>query len=452
MTMNIKNVGIYISLIIGGLIVGYLIFGGSPQEQTMEEHVEETHARTGEDGETLYTCSMHPQVRETEPGNCPICGMELIPLKDSDEASLEENEHRLTMTEAAVKLAEIQTSPVVKENPVSTVRLPGKVVENRNNVSSVTAHFPGRVKELYVDFAGAYVSKGQKLASIYSPELIAAQQELLETMRVKDQNPALYEAAKRKLELWEFPETTIEQIEQSGEVMNELDFFSPVSGYVSEIAISREDHVTEGALMYTITNLSSVWVDFQSYESSISTIGKGDKIEFNVASIPGEVFESTVIFIDPYLENNSRTVTVRTQVENPEGTLKPGMFAEAEVKSSTADEAEILIPKSAVMWTGIRSIVFVKVPQTEAPTFEAREVVLGSRAGDQYVIESGLSEGEQVVTHGTFKVDAAAQLADKFSMMNRDPGSGTVPVHNHGEVNMDEEASGNQNEEDHSNH
>ncbi len=450
--MNMKKIALYTGILLGGLLLGYLFFGGAPEPQTINEHIAETH--TDEEGSVIYTCSMHPQVRENEPGNCPICGMELIPA-ESDASAAEENDYTLSMTHAAVKLAEIQTTPVRYEKAVHSFTLPGKVAENRNNVSSVTAHFPARIRNLYVDYEGQYVRKGQKLASVYSPELVAAQQELLETMKYKNQNPKLYKAARQKLRLWEFPETTISRIEESGEVMKELDFYSPVNGYVSKVAISREDHVTKGSLMYRVANLSSVWVDFQAYESNIASIKKGDHIQFVVEAYPGKKFESTVIYVDPFLNDDSRSVTIRARVENEEASLKPGMLAKANVESSVSDKNALLIPRSAVMWTGKRSIVYVQIEGAETPTFEAREVVLGPRAGAYYVVESGLQAGEQVVSNGTFKLDSAAQLNDKLSMMNREPGTGANQTGHEGhtmEGEANHESSSAGHEEDHSNH
>jgi len=443
--MKLKNILTYTILVLGGLLLGYLFFGGGTDGQSMDEHIAETHMN--EDGDIIYTCSMHPQVREEEPGSCPICGMELIPAGDTNNGAAENN-YTLTMTNAAVKLAEIQTSPVEYGRAVHTFTLPGKVVENQNNVSSITAHFPGRIRDLYVDYEGTLVQEGEKLASVYSPELIAAQQELLETVKFKDQNPRLYQASRQKLRLWEFPVSTIDEIEESGEIMTELDFYSPVSGYVSDVAISREQHVMEGALMYRVVNLSSVWVDFQAYESNVANIDEGDNVRFSVEAFPGQQFEATVIYVDPFLDTDSRSVTIRTQIENPGSRLKPGMLAKANIQSSVADGESLLVPRSAVMWTGKRSIVYVQVQGSNTPMFEAREVEIGQRAGDNYVVESGLEQGELVVTNGTFKVDSAAQLNDKLSMMNREPGTGVnVGAHDHGDTGTEMEMNSEMNEQ-----
>lgn len=453
--MKTKNILIYSGLLLGGLFLGYIFFGGTSEPQSTDEHIEETH--TDEEGNVVYTCSMHPQVRENEPGDCPICGMELIPTDELDEGNgSTQNPNAVQISQAAVALADIQTSEVRQDIPVQESRLPGKVVVNQNLVSNITAHFPGRVRELYVDFTGDYIRKGQRLASIYSPELITAQRELLETARFKDQNPRLYESARRKLMLWEFPEETIDQIERSGEVMEELDFFAPVSGYVSEISISREDHISEGMMMYRITDLSDVWIEFEAYESAIGGLSTGDEVKFQVSSLGGQTFSGEVDFIEPFLSAESRTVKVRVTTENPNKRMKPGMFAEGVISSSSAQTEKLLVPRSAVMWTGKRSIVFVDVSEGGSPAFEAREVELGPRAGDDYVIESGVEAGEQVVTNGTFKVDAAAQLSDKLSMMNREPGTGANQgTHNHADMEVDDaEMNDSETEkmEDHSGH
>ena len=202
-------------------------------------------------------------------------------------------------------------------------------------------------------------------------------------------------------------------------------FFSRRGSPINPLSfISREDHIQEGSMLYRIANLSSVWVEFEAFESTVSNLSSGDNVEFTVSSVPGQIYTGTVSFIQPFLDENSRTAEVRITADNPQNRMKPGMFAEGVISSQSDQEQQLLIPRSAVLWTGSRSIVFVDVSTAETPAFEAREVVLGKRAGNEYVIESGLNAGEHVVTNGTFKVDAAAQLSDKLSMMNPEPGSG----------------------------
>lgn len=413
-----------------GLFLGWLFFGGSSGEQAgMDEHIEQTH--TNEEGEIVYTCSMHPSVRQNEPGNCPICGMELIPTGGSSE-STEEDPYELTMTPAAVKLAEIQTTEVQRGRATKTVRMPGKVMVDETMTSSITALFPGRIEELYVNFTGQYVSAGQPLAAIYSSKLVTAQRELIEAAKHKQSNPTLYQAAKRKLKLWELSEQQIQQIEQSGEVRTEMNITAPKSGYVLSRNVAREDYVKEGTLMYEIADLSRLWVVFQAYESDLAGLDEGDPVSFTVDAYPGETFTARVTYIDPVLSESKRTVSVRAEVPNPGNRLKPQMLAEGVVRSDVSGSGDqLLVPKSAVLWTGERSVVYVKKPHTDQPTFMFREVVLGARVGDQYVVKSGLEAGEEVVTHGNFKLDSAAQLSGKASMMNQNPDGAKPAGHDH---------------------
>ncbi|MDX1672910.1 MAG: efflux RND transporter periplasmic adaptor subunit, partial [Balneolaceae bacterium] len=267
--IDIKKTGQAAGILLAGLLLGWLLFGGSStqQDREMTQHLEEAH--TDEEGNIVYTCSMHPGVRQNEPGNCPICGMELIPVSDSKSGSTGEDAYTLTMTPASMKLAQIQTAPVTTGKAIMQIRLPGKVVVDERRISSVTAHFPGRIKELYVDFTGDRVRKGEKLASVYSPQLITAQRELMEARKYRENNPALYRATRRKLELWELPEEEIRAIEESGEIREEVNIVSPVDGYVLKRNISRQDHVMEGTIMYQIANLERLWVEFDAYESDL---------------------------------------------------------------------------------------------------------------------------------------------------------------------------------------
>lgn len=420
---NLKKYGLYIGIAAVGILLGALMFGGTETKvelQTGNEHIAESH--TDDEGNIIYTCSMHPSVRQNEPGDCPICGMDLIPANDNSTTEGDSNE--LTMSLAAMKLAEIETSTVRQGTPVSTIYMPGKVVADQNKISSVSSHAAGRIINLYVDHEGAYVKKGQKIASLYSPELISAQQEFLQTVEFMSQNPVLYKSAKRKLELLELPSSTIDNLEEGGELMTDIDIVSQATGYVTKLNVSRQEHVMRGSVLFEVADLSSVWVMFDAYESDLSLIKEGQTIKFTTATYPGEEFEGTVSFIDPTVNSMTRTADVRIKVTNPNQRLKPNMLAEGILTADISGKSSLIVPKSAVLWTGPRSIVFVQLPNTDKPTFIAREVTLGKRIGNQYIILEGLNVGEEVVTHGNFKLDGAAQLADKLSMMNRNPGTG----------------------------
>lgn len=414
---NTRNIIGGVALLLLGLLLGWLFFAEdaeTPERQNAAEVAEQDHAET----ETLWTCSMHPQIRETEPGNCPICGMELIPLED---ASGDANASQLDtqMSEAAMQLGNIQTSVVTKQDPEKTIDMPGKVKADERKVEAVTSRFPGRIEKLYIDFTGQEVKRGQRLASVYSPALVTAQKELFEASRFKESNPEFYRAAVNKLKLWDLTDHQIQNILESREPVYNFDIRSKQSGTVLEKKVQVGDYLKEGQALFEISNLSSLWVVFDAYESDLAWIKEGDKISFTVKSLPGKTFESEVTFIDPVIDPATRVAAVRTEVKNPEGLLKPGMFARGIVQSKIEDVQNALtIPKSAVLWTGKRAVVYVKKQDTEKPVFEFREIDLGPEAGDYYLVNSGLAEGEEIVTNGTFKVDAAAQLQGKASMMN----------------------------------
>lgn len=440
-SFNYKQIARTAGILLAGLLLGWLLFGGTSTDQStdMEQHISETH--TNEQGEVVYTCSMHPSVRQSEPGNCPICGMELIPANQESSAEAA-GPYEMQMTEAATRLAQVQTTEVVKKVATQKIRMPGKVVVDERKTASISAQFPGRIEQLYIDFTGQQVSKGEKLASIYSPQLVTAQKELLEAAKRKETNPTLYRAARKKLELWELPKSTINEVEQSGNIQTTVDIVSPVDGVVTDRKVAREDYVNTGSLMYRIANLSTVWVMFDAYESDLAGLRTGDQVSFSVQAYPGETFKAEVTYIDPILDPQSRTANIRAEAENTDGQLKPQMLAEGIISSNVeGGKEQILVPKSAVLWTGERSVVYVQKPNTSQPTFEFREVILGQRVGDQYVVKSGVEPGEEVVTHGNFKIDSAAQLAGKASMMNQNPDGSKPAGHDHGSMEMEGETS-----------
>lgn len=432
--------------LLAGLFFGWLLFSGSsgngdhadhnqlgPQE--MEQHVEEAH--TNEEGEIVYTCSMHPQIRQNEPGNCPICGMELIPARESG-TEAEENDYSLVMTAAAAKLAQVQTTPVVRSVPQKVVDLPGRIHVDERRLTQVTTHFSGRIRDLKVNFTGASIRRGEPMATIYSPELISAQRELLEAAKQKERNPRLYESARQKFLFWEFTAEQIRDIEDSGEVQTELELLSPVDGFVMSRNVAEEQHVTEGTVIFEVANLDRVWVVLEAYEEDLGWISGGDTFTFTTRSNPGQNYEATVSFIDPVVDSRSRTVRIRADLENRDGLLKPDMLVNATL-TAEMDAEKLLIPTSSVLWTGKRSLVYVQDTAAQVPRYEAKLVELGPRAGNYYVVEEGLTAGEEVVFNGAFRIDSEMQLADRFSMMNREPGSGAVPVHNHGRMESDDD-------------
>ncbi|MGM0745626.1 efflux RND transporter periplasmic adaptor subunit [Rhodohalobacter sp.] len=434
----------YASILITGIILGWLFFGGSSTVQNNPEDHEHEQV-TNESGEEVWTCSMHPSVREDEPGSCPICGMDLIPASSEES----EDDYSMVMTEASMQLADIQTTPAVRERAVREIHLPGRVEIDERRISYVTAHFEGRVRDVKIDFTGAPIRKGEVMATIYSPDLVSAQRELLQAVQVQDRNPQLYEAAVRKFRLWEFSDEQIQAIIDRGEVQTNMEILSPVDGFVMKRNVVDEQHVMEGTVIYEVANLDQLWVTLDAYEEDLPWITEGNEVTFQTRSNPGQDYRATIDFIDPTFNPQKRTIRLRANVENGDHSLRPDMLVSGTVQAEVSEE-KILVPTSAVLWTGPRSLVYVKDPSAETPRFEVREVELGVRAGDYYVIEEGLNEGEEVVFNGNFRIDSEFQLADKFSMMNREPGSGAVPTgHQHGDTDMDESE---MEEEDHSEH
>ncbi len=396
-----------------GLVLGYWMnSGGRDGDEVMEEH---THGAN-----ETYTCSMHPQIRQEGPGKCPICGMDLTPAASSGDGA-EANPYVLKMTEEAMALANIQTFKVESGNFDNALNLTGKIRVNEEKRASLTARFPGRIDRLYVNYTGQRIAQGDRIASVYSPELIAAQRELLEASKRKERNPGLYEAAREKLKLWRLRESQIEQIEQSGTVQNAFDIYSDISGVVTQRMASLGDYVSTGAVLAEVADLSTVWVVLDAFEANLSRISKGDTFTFTVQGLGSKEYAATVNDITPYLDEATRAVEIRAVVDNSDGRLSPEMFVNAQLKLGSGDgeATALMVPKSAVLWTGTNSVVYIKVPGQSRPAFEMREVALGGSSGNQYAIVSGIDAGDEIVSNGVFAVDGAAQLTGNYSMMNK---------------------------------
>jgi len=297
--------------------------------------------------------------------------------------------------------------------------LSGKVHADERLASSQVAHVAGRIEKLYVSFTGEQVRKGQRLADIYAPELITAQRELLEALKLKEINPNLVKAARNKLKYWKIGEEAIQQIEESGTIQETFPLYAQASGVVTERKVAVGDYVQRGEALFGLMNLSKVWVLFDAYEEELANVKVGSHIEFTTPSLPNQTFKSRVTFIDPIINPNTRTASIRTEVNNRNRKLKPEMLVYGQLSSKSTDDTKLTVPKSAVLWTGKRSVVYVKVPNTNIPSFKYREIEIGDALGENYQVLEGLEAGEEVVTYGSFTIDAAAQLNNQASMMNQ---------------------------------
>lgn len=464
----------YLGAQLGGGNGGEDVRLAAPPEE-MAEHDHERHADSGEP--TLWTCAMHPQIRLPEPGACPICGMDLIPMKTDPGQGMAQ----LVMSAAAQKLAEIQTTPVERKFIDAKIRMVGKIDYDETRVKTISSYVPGRIDKLYVNYTGIAVKEGEHLALIYSPELLTAQEELLEAKRRVQQSSAerseflrqsdvrALESAREKLRLFGFSESQIKAIEARGSGDDQMLINAPLGGIVVHKAVNEGQYVETGTPIYTVADLSKVWVKLEAYESDLLWLHYGQRVDLQAEAYPGEHFDGIVAFIDPVLDTKTRTVNVRVNVDNPDDRLKPGMFVRATVHARVAksgkvmdpalagkwigpmhpeivrdgpgdcpicgmalvraeelgyvradDEAAkpLVVPASAVLRTGRRAVVYVEVPGTERPTYEGREVVLGPRAGDYYIVQDGLVAGERVVTNGNFNIDSALQIQAKPSMLS----------------------------------
>lgn len=483
------------TLVLAGLafLFGFVLRGRSRTAPVVEEPAAQAHDHAAyavpqpgaaQEEEVIWTCAMHPQIRLPDPGNCPICGMKLIPII-TEGAGDEDAPRRLVMSPAAVALADIQTAVVTRKFVETEVRMVGKIAYDETRLGYITARFPGRIDRLYVDYTGVSVREGDHLADLYSPELISAQEELFQALeaQVRLQESELevmrrtavatVDAARNKLRLWDLTPEQIGDIERRGTVAEHVTIYSPKAGIVIHRNATEGMYVKTGTKIYTIARLDLLWVLLEAYESDVQWLRYGQKVEFTTEAYPGRTFTGRIAFIDPVLDPRTRTIRVRVNVENPAGLLKPDMFVRATVRSAVAAgglvidpsltgkwigpmhpeivrdepgdcpicgmplvrpediglmpampevEAPLVIPASAPLITGRRAIAYVKVPFADKPTFDGREITLGPRAGDHYIVLAGLSEGEEVVTNGNFKIDSALQILAKPSMMSPEGG------------------------------
>lgn len=471
--MKTKNIVWIAGALALGLIAGrYLL----PSSSGQSEHTHNSSDST-DSAPTTWTCSMHPQIQQPEPGDCPICGMDLIPLDNNSGA--DEGPRVMSMSEASRALAQIETTEVVQDFPEAEIRLVGKLDYDESREKSLTARFPARIDELYVNYTGIRVQQGEHLAKVYSPELLSAQRELLTAHRA-DPDSSITRAAREKLRLWDLLPEQIEMILEEGQAKDHFVLKAPVGGIVVTKHVKEGDYVKTGQPLFKIVDLSVLWAYLDAYESDLPWLRFGQDVRFSVESVPGETFTGKIAFIEPEVNRTTRATAVRVNVSNESGQLKPGMFVRALVAARLSEggqvyapelsgkwispmhpeiikdepgdcdvcgmdlvpaeelgyvsgentEAPLVVPSSAVLQTGKRAVVYIQKMDAEDPTYEGREVVLGPRAGDSYLVFEGLEAGDRVVTNGAFKIDSALQIQAKPSMMNPDSDSTEIHTNN----------------------
>jgi len=373
---------------------------------------------------TTWVCSMHPQIQLPETGQCPICFMDLIPLDEDTGAELGPRDLKLSASARA--LAEIRTALVERRFVAREVALVGQVTTDESRQRVITARVPGRLDRMHVGFAGRTVQRGEAVADVYSADLYRARAELLAARRAVERDEpgagANLQSVRERLRLWDLDPDQV-----SAEGGDQITITAPVSGTVLRKDAVEGAYVTAGQPLLTIADLSRVWVELSAYERDLTWLAVGQEAQFTVTALPGEEFAGTVVFIDPVLDQRTRTVQVRLEADNTAGRLRPGMLVRGRVQAELAadgrpragrDDAEppVAVPATAPLLTGERAVVYLQSPEDEL-VFTGREVVLGPRAGQWYLVHEGLDEGEQVVVNGAFKLDSALQITARSSMM-----------------------------------
>ncbi len=420
-----------VGLVLIGVLLGNSVFALRACSPEPHEHAESKTTEAPEDSDTtIWTCAMHPQVRQPEPGQCPICGMDLIPVT-SDQTKGPSDPNRIVLSDRARKLAELRTTTVRRRAEASAdLRLLGRIEPDETTLKTVTAWTGGRIDRLYVNVTGERVHAGQVIATLYSPEVFAAHQDLLVAKRQVGrmaQSPessrnaaeAALNAARERLRLLGVPDNELARMETEERPTRSVSIRTPFGGTVIERLATEGAYVSTGTPLYRVANLKTLWVQLDAYESDLPKLSVGQQVRIEVQAMPGEVFEGKVTFIDPTLEPQRRTAQVRVEVENQDGRLRPGMFAEATVAAEPrTGGSPLVVPASAPLFTGRRAIVYVEIKSGDRVAYEPRTVRLGPRLGKFYPVVAGLAEGEQVVTRGAFALDADLQIRGGSSMMS----------------------------------
>jgi Cu(I)/Ag(I) efflux system membrane fusion protein len=387
--------------------------------------------KPGSDGQAgqqqLYTCGMHPQVVQDKPGNCPICGMKLTPVRKqsvpSAASGTQDSAEKqiiaidpVTMQNMGIRTALVTRGPLRR-----MIRTVGTIDYNETALADVTTKFRGWVEKLYVDSTGQQVHRGEPLFEIYSPELYSAQREYLLAFEEGTNAPggaSLRRSALTKLKFFDISDPQIRELERTGEPRKTLSVSAPQDGFVMEKAVVEGQMVDPGMKLYRLADLSLVWVQAQIYEQDLSFMRLGQEATVTLPFLPDREFRGRVTYIYPNIDEKTRTARVRMEFHNPGYFLKPGMFATVRV-ASELEASALLVPDMAILRSGEQNTVFVAL---NGGKFEPRPVALGLQAeNDYYQVISGLKEGERIVTSGQFMLDSESQLREAIQKMT-EPG------------------------------
>ena len=399
--------GVYWALL-GLLLLGmagaaiWMFSRDTGQREASQEEVDH-HAH--EEGVAYYTCPMHPSVQQPSPGKCPICGMDLTPVKQEDLDS-----GTIVVDEVRRQQIGVRTAAVERRNVSRQIRAVGQVKVDETRLSDVNLRMSGWVHRLHVEETGQRVKRGQVLFTLYSPELYAAEREYLTTLKrdrqaSSDTSSELTRASEQRLRLLGMSQAQIHQLARRGQAWENVPVVAPSTGYVIEKDVVEGGRIESGTRVYRIADLSRLWVDAEVYESDLAQVKKAQPVSVQLPYVPGQSFEGQVDYIYPTLDGVTRTGRVRVALDNPGMTLKPDMYADVEL---TVDLGErLVIPSSAVIYTGPRRLVFVDLGEGR---LRPQEIEVGVRAGDYVEVTQGLEPGDVVVTSGNFLIAAESRI------------------------------------------
>jgi len=390
----------------------------------------------------LYTCGMHPNVIQEGPGNCPICGMNLTPM--NNETGMDSDDNAITIDPVTVQNMGVRTTIVAKRNLSQNIRTIGRIDFDETQVGYVQTKFAGWVEKMYVDKTGQTVQKGYPLFEIYSPQLVTAQEEYIQTYnRLKqaevDNNSitagnlkSMLNSTRNRLLNFDITEGQIENLENNQKISRTLTVHSPYGGIVDKKHVQEGMEIKPGMKLYTISDVKNIWVYADIYEHEIPLIREGNKATMSLSYLQSDTFNGKVDYIYPYLEAKTRTLKVRLSFPNRDNILKPGMYANVNISSAPMNNA-IAVPTEAVMFSGERNLVFISKGDG---LFEPREVVIGLESNDGYFeVKEGLEMGEKVVTSSQFLLDSESKLQESLSKMMSSSNNNSADIIDHSKHN-----------------
>lgn len=376
----------------------------------------------------IYYCPMHPSYTSDRPGECPICGMDLVLKKEGEEKPLEKGEVFISPEKQQLIGVKTDTVKILNLNKIIPAR--GQVIYDERKIFNINTKIEGWIDNLFVNYTGKFINKGDALFTIYSPELVSAQEEYLLSLKSKDigkesefdyiktSSQALVDSAKRKLKLWDITDEQIKHLEKTGEVKKTLTMYSPYSGFVIEKMVIEGMKIMPGDTLYKIADVSSVWIIGNIYEQDISFVKLGQVGNISLLSLPDKILKGKISYIYPYLDDETRTVKVRVEIANLDFILKDGMYVNIEINVNLGKKLSVV--DTAVIDTGERQIVILA---KEKGHFKPQEVKLGAKVENYYEIISGVKEGDEVVINANFLIDSESKMKEALSGMTHQHGS-----------------------------